>query len=320
MAKSSYQTIENHPYAVSKQARYSGGSMSQLPLVSIVMPTYKRAQYLPVAIESILEQTYPHWELVIVDDCSPDNTAQVVADFVARDSRIKSIRHEVNRKLPASLNTGFSNASGAYFTWISDDNLFRPNALEVMVGFLEAHPDISLVYTDYMEFDDDGKPIQLITVDPPEKLGLHNPIGASYLFRRAVHEELNGYDEKMFLAEDLDFWVRTLIKFKVAPLHQDLYLYRQHPGSLTSTNRRIYKVHDQILDRYLPQMHWLTSDDKSHVYFRQASRALHASDMVSALGYMVKALQQSPRFFVRHSLNKALERVNLASRSTIKQT
>ena len=281
--------------------------MSKPTLVSIVMPTYNRARYLPVAIQSVMQQTYPHWELVIVDDCSKDETLEVAASYAQHDKRIKFIRHEVNRKLPGALNTGFDNATGDYFTWLSDDNLFRPHALEVMAKYLDEHPDIAMVYTDYTEIDEDGKLLQRIVVDPPEKLGLHNPIGACYLLRRMVHEELGGYRDDVFLAEDLDFWIRMLIKFQIAPLHEDLYLYRQHSDSLTATNRRVYKVHGEVLDKYLAQMHWMNDDQKSHTYFRQANRALWAQDMRSAAGYLLQALRLSPTFFIRHLLRKAQE-------------
>lgn len=157
------------------------------------------------------------------------------------------------------------------------------------------------------EIDEDGHLLQRIVVDPPEKLGLHNPIGACYLLRRMVHEELGGYRDDVFLAEDLDFWIRMLIKFQIAPLHEDLYLYRKHPDSLTTTNRRVYKVHGEVLQKYLAQMYWMNDDQKSHAYFRQANRALWARDMRSAAGYLLQAFRLSPTFFIRHSLRKAQE-------------
>ncbi len=100
--------------------------MSERPadqaLVSIVLPTYKRAHVLPSAIRSVLNQTYTNLELIVVDDNSPDDTRDVVASF--GDPRIRYVRNEPNLKLPRALNRGFSLARGEYLTWTSDDNLY----------------------------------------------------------------------------------------------------------------------------------------------------------------------------------------------------
>src|SRR5688572_20908989 len=107
-------------------------------MVSIVLPTFNGSRYLAESIESCLAQTYRAWELIIVDDCSTDETPSIIKSFEARDSRIRSIRNQKNLKLPGSLNAGFAEAKGALFTWTSDDNLYRPNALEVMVAEIES--------------------------------------------------------------------------------------------------------------------------------------------------------------------------------------
>ena len=106
------------------------------------------------AIQSCLDQTYPNWELIIVDDASTDDTPVRIAQYVAGDSHLRSVRHETNRRLPAALNTGFSQAKGDYLTWTSDDNCYRPNALTEMVAFLESEPEVDIVYTDYTEIDE----------------------------------------------------------------------------------------------------------------------------------------------------------------------
>src|SRR5687768_16352258 len=105
------------------------------PLVSIVLPTYNGCRYLCESIDSCRKQTYPHWELILVDDCSTDDTPRIMAEAVRSDARIRSVRHETNKKLPSGLNTGFRLAKGDYLTWTSDDNCYRPEALAEMVAF-----------------------------------------------------------------------------------------------------------------------------------------------------------------------------------------
>src|SRR5713226_9118464 len=114
------------------------------PLVSIVLPTYNRRDYLEQAIQSCLVQTYTHWELIIVDDASADATPGTIAMHLESDGRIHAVRHPTNRGLPSALNTGFSMAHGDYLTWISDDCIYRPNALAEMVDCLEKKPEAGL--------------------------------------------------------------------------------------------------------------------------------------------------------------------------------
>ena len=100
------------------------------PKISIVLPCYNGAKMLGNAIESIINQTLQNWELIIVNDCSTDNTLQVAQSFAEKDNRIKVITNEYNSKLPASLNNGFRQAQGEYWTWTSDDNLLLPEMFE----------------------------------------------------------------------------------------------------------------------------------------------------------------------------------------------
>src|SRR5436190_21740360 len=94
------------------------------PKVSIVLPTYNRAKYLKLSIDSCLIQTFKDFELIIVDDCSKDETPQTIKSYT--DPRIRYHRNESNQRLPRSLNIGFSLAKGEYLTWTSDDNFFLP--------------------------------------------------------------------------------------------------------------------------------------------------------------------------------------------------
>src|SRR3989338_3726440 len=116
------------------------------PKISIVLPTFNGSKYIRQAIEGCLNQTYRHIELIVVDDCSTDNTPEIIRSFA--DPRIKYIRNEKNQRLPRSLNIGFAAATGDYLTWTSDYNQYLPTALEEMLRFLESRPDVDFVYTD----------------------------------------------------------------------------------------------------------------------------------------------------------------------------
>jgi len=159
------------------------------PLVSIVLPTYKRAHVLPLAIRSVLGQTYPNWELIVVSDNSPDNTEAVVKSF--DDPRIRYFCNDPNLKLPRTLNRGFSLAKGDYLTWTSDDNMLAPDAIARMVDALSGG-EADFVFADYYEFADtdvDGNPLDMRQVRLPDApdLAKGNAIGACFLYTREVY-------------------------------------------------------------------------------------------------------------------------------------
>jgi glycosyltransferase involved in cell wall biosynthesis len=222
-------------------------------LVSIVLPTYNGARHpdwLDASIRSCLDQTYRHLELIIVDDCSTDDTPRLLAQY-AGDPRVRIIRHETNQKLPRALNTGFAHARGDYLTWTSDDNVFTPDAIERMVAYLESQPGVGFVYTDYVLIDDAGRTIRRVEAGGPEHLRERCAI-ACFLYRRAVYETVGDYDPSLFRIEDYDYWLRVAQRFPLGWLPEPLYLYRRHLGSLTGTDHleNRARMFDEVNSRF----------------------------------------------------------------------
>lgn len=224
------------------------------PTVSIVLPTYNGAKYIRTSIESCLQQTFTDFELIIVNDCSTDNTLNIIGEYAAKDKRIVVVNNEFNKKLPLSLNTGFEKARGKYFTWTSDDNYYAPDALEKMLNVLETNPYIDLVYSDYYLIDDSGdvKGIRRMG-DVNESFNSWFGAGACFLYKKEVHKANNGYNSAAFLIEDYDFFVRAFQKFNFYYLSTpDLYFYREHQSSLTSShNHTINAISKIFLERNL---------------------------------------------------------------------
>jgi len=126
-------------------------------LISIVLPVYNGARFLRESIDSVLNQTYTNWELLILDDCSTDETPSIAQEYAEKDSRIFYYRNERNLRLPGNLNRGFSLAKGDYLTWTSDDNRYRPTALEKML---------------HAQHIASPKEVFLATIDPQKQLRL----------------------------------------------------------------------------------------------------------------------------------------------------
>ncbi|MDF1582308.1 MAG: glycosyltransferase [Methyloprofundus sp.] len=204
------------------------------PLVSIVLPTYNRAYVLPHAIRSVLSQSYTHWELIIVDDNSPDDTQAVIQSF--NDSRIRYVRNEPNLKLPRALNKGFSLAQGDLLTWTSDDNLFAANAIEKMVVFIQSE-QCDCIYADYDLFSDldaNGVPLNTSRDYLPDQMQLEkgNHMGACFMYTRQVYHDIGDYDPELFLVEDYDYFIRISKRFKMCHLPESLYYFRRDDNTL----------------------------------------------------------------------------------------
>jgi len=212
--------------------------------VSIVLPVYNGQKYLPRAIESILQQTYRNFELIIIDDCSTDKSHQIARNYAKTDARIRVYKNRENRKLPKSLNAGFRVATGNLFTWTSDDNILKPEAIEAMVHVFQVKPDVDFVYADMIPIDGYGNIKSRAYLNGEiEDIYVCNPVMACFLYKKEIHQRLQGYNTKLFLCEDYDFWVRTYESgFGMYHLKKKLYYYRIHNNSLTTKKQREHAI------------------------------------------------------------------------------
>ena len=206
-------------------------------IVSIVLPVYNGEHRVGKAIKSVLAQTYDNFELVIVNDCSTDKTSEIVKEISEKDKRIRVINNETNQKLPRSLNIGFANSCGEYLTWTSDDNSYKPEAIEKMVSYLDNHPNIDMVYSNFNVVKLDGTYISTTRALEPNKMRFENAVGACFLYRKELAEKIGQYDPNLFLAEDYEYWIRAYLHGKLHHIDDVLYDYGWHDNSLTVTKK-----------------------------------------------------------------------------------
>lgn len=217
-----------------------------MPKVSIVLPTYNGEKYIRESIDSIINQTFIDWELIIVNDCSTDNTQKIIDTYVETDNRISTIKNDINKKLPESLNIGFRKAQGEYLTWTSDDNMYLPEALETMADFLEKNRDSVLVCASMNMVDSDGNFLMKHCDYTYEDMLCDDCVGACFMYRRCVLKDIGEYDPTRFLVEDYDYWLRILFYYgKIEYIDKILYLYRVHGNSLTGKRKK--DIHEQLL-------------------------------------------------------------------------
>lgn len=222
-------------------------------MISIVLPTYNGEKYLGDSIQSILNQTFTDWELIVIDDCSKDSTNNIAVEYSKKDERIKVFRNDCNLRLPASLNKGFLKTVGRYLTWTSDDNLYKPDALEKMYEVLRDDEDCGLVFSRMEIIDKDGK-VRGLSYAPSDvkELYYHNIVGASFMYTRKVYDDIGAYSCNKFLMEDYDYWLRIARNYNIRYLPDVLYEYRQHEESLTETrNRQVLEEKIKLLKEEL---------------------------------------------------------------------
>ena len=221
------------------------------PTVSILMPIYKTAPYLREAMDSILFQTFSDYELIILNDCSPDNADEILDTY--SDSRIVRYKGEKNVGLSNILNVGIGMARGKYIARMDSDDVSLPDRLRIQVDYMEAHPDIDLVSVGMQLFG--AKEDVWIRESNPEKVKInalfHSPIlHASSVWRRERFEE-NGlrFRQEMVPSEDYDLWTRALVKgLKLVNLPQVLYKYRIHSAQAT-TNTELTSEKDRLVQQ-----------------------------------------------------------------------
>ncbi|MBQ9233731.1 MAG: glycosyltransferase [Lachnospiraceae bacterium] len=205
--------------------------MGNTPEISVVLPIYNGERYLREALESIMNQTFINFELIIVDDASTDKTGKIIQEYLKKDERIKIIINKENQGLPGSLNIGFEKACGKYFTWTSDDNLYHNDALEKMYYCIKNNHHLGMVYAGMNLINEAGE-----KTGEKNKAGncfVYNCIGACFLYKRECKELIGEYDTDRILVEDYDYWLRISSKFEIGYLNEILYDYRYHDKSLT---------------------------------------------------------------------------------------
>lgn len=227
-----------------------------MPKVSIVLPSYNGSSFIKDSIQSILNQTYHDFELIIVNDCSTDDTLEICNEYAKKDNRIKIISNSQNLKLPASLNVGFSQAKGEYLTWTSDDNIYKENAIEKMVKALDSNPNTDLVSFDYDFIKEDGsfdkRASAIYPTRKPWQLAFMCNVGACFMYTKSIAKKVGEYDTNLFCAEDYDYWCRIAIEGNIKYFDESLYYYRNNSKSLSATKKDlIAQKTEQILVKYL---------------------------------------------------------------------
>ncbi|MDT7933111.1 MAG: glycosyltransferase [Sphingomonadaceae bacterium] len=221
-----------------------------LPIVSLVTPAYNQADYLSQTIESVLVQSYPAIDYVVVDDGSTDATPAVLRDF---GERVRWVRQE-NRGQAATLNAAWGRARGRYLAYLSSDDLIAPDAIARAVALLERDPGLVCAYPQGDLIGPRGETLKRSVFRPFDLADLvvrhETHIGPGAVFRADACAAVGGWPERLKLAPDRDFWVRLATHGRFGFVPDTLAFYRMHPSAISwaETSPERAREHLTMLD------------------------------------------------------------------------
>ena len=277
--------------------------MTESGLVSIIIPAYNQGHYLGKAIQSGLDQTYPHHEVIVVDDGSQDNTAQVARGY--SDPRVRYAYQE-NHGLSGARNTGMRLAKGEYLTFLDSDDGFLPDKLALLVAELEAHPQTGFTAGQALLIDEHGQRIgrsfDSRLPERPEELLLGNPFHVgSVMLRRSWQEKTGFFDEGLRSYEDWDYWLRlAVLKCPMRVIEKPVSLYRFHTAQMTRNGAQMTAASMAVLAKLFarpdlpPEWQALKSRAYSQAYLRATAHGFLASDYPLAHANLKKAIEFNP--------------------------
>jgi len=279
---------------------------SVVPRVSVVIPTYNYARYVPEAIDSVLAQSFEELEVIVVDDGSTDQTAEILRAF---GGQLRDIRQE-HRGLSAARNTGIRAARGQYVAFLDSDDLWLPDKVSLQVARLDAEPEVGLVYGETLFFHD----------STPATLTLHSrfaphPSGRilswlvrgnvilspTPMVRRELFERVGLFDETLSACEDWDMWIRIARVCEIAYVDRVLAKSRQHQENMSLDSERLMTNGLRVLEKAFAapdpsqEVHGLRRMAFGRRYADLGLHRFHTGRYEQARGDLIRAVTLDPR-------------------------
>lgn len=226
------------------------------PKISVLIPAYNREKYIEECVQSVLNQTFSDFEVIIINDASTDKTAEISKKICEKDPRVKLINHKENKLRSGALNTGIENSKGEYICFLDSDDIYLPSKLESQINFLEKNKEVDGVYGDYIYFKEGEEGERVITAIldvgyvKDHLVRIHNgedipPMikgwipSCSALIRSYVFDKIS-FDEKLTNMEDFDMWLQILgAGFQMVRIPELTYKYRGHDNQKSGNSEKM---------------------------------------------------------------------------------
>jgi len=280
-----------------------------MPKVSVVIPAYNAMTYLSETVESVFQQTFTDFEVLIINDGSLDGIEEWVAQLT--DPRVKLIS-QPNQGVSVARNTGIAQARGEYIAFLDADDLWKPTKLEKQVHRLENDPAVGLVYTWTTLVDQGGKPTGFVYAyelegNVWEQIVIEDIVcnGSSAMVRRSCFETVGVFDPNLSSVADGDMWVRIAGHYPFAVVKEFLVDYRQYPNSMSKNRQKMLEDLRLTIEKRFQSVPldllYLRSRAYGHMNHWQAWVSLYEGDYKSAIHFHEQALLHNPT--LRYSKN-----------------
>lgn len=268
-------------------------------LVSVIIPTYKRADTLPRAIDSVLKQTYKNIEILVVDDNDPLSNYRRDTEDVMRKyqhfTNVIYLRHERNKNGSAARNTGFRHSNGEYIMFLDDDDEFLPEKVGAQVECLNRLDDSwGACYTNYVRekngvitvYGAEKREGRLLKEELMRNLFVH--AGSNLMIRKTIVDEIEGFDESFMRNQDIEFLSRILIKYKLA--YVDVMGLVVHIHERISSKKNFEEITAEYLKKFAPIINNLSEDDRNSI--AKMINLQIFRNRITSVGERKKAVQQ----------------------------
>jgi glycosyltransferase involved in cell wall biosynthesis len=230
-----------------------------VPTVDVIIPAFNAAKYLPVALESVASQTFSDWQIVVVDDGSTDNTAEVVTQFTDRfGPKLKYIRQE-NHGVTAARNVAIRASTSEFIAMLDADDVWLPCRLSDSIKALVEQPHAGIAYGLITYIDSEGRSLSTFGGNVRHAYGRIAPYiymrrvelpCVTVTIRRTCIDEVGLFDETLRTTEDRDLWLRIALRHEVAFVPKVLAYYRTSPGSLSSNSQRMLEAQLRFIRKH----------------------------------------------------------------------
>lgn len=305
--------------------------MQMNKMVSVVIPTHNRADLLPRAIESVLNQTYSNLEVIVVSDGSIDNTEEVIKKYSIKDSRVRFIAYSPARGGNVARNTGIEASQGDYIAFLDDDDEWLPRKLEKQVEVLDRDDKIGLVYTGvhiiYVNENAEYNSLSKEQGNLKKRILIDNCVGttSTVILRKSVLKKSGTFDDKLNALQDFDLWIRVAQYSNIGVVPEPMINYYNYLGKkqVSAVTQKYIDAFAYINEKYVLEMETLSEDEKYQKQveenFLLANKAMRNGESKTARKYLKKILKHgfSKKAFVYYILSFASYKTVLKVRSLV---
>ncbi|MBC5841200.1 glycosyltransferase family 2 protein [Flavobacterium sp. F-380] len=296
-----------------------------MPFFSVIVPLYNKENFIEATLQSILDQSFFDFEILIIDDSSTDSSLKIANTLAS--AKVKIIQHKKNQGLSAARNSGIKMASGQYIAFLDADDCWDVNYLETIVGLIDKYPEAKLFATNYLEIYS-----KTVSLTPRTKLqfpgsnflvhdffksSLNQPIycPSSLCVSKAVFNSIGCYEEKITFGEDVDFNIRVNTTFQLAYSTSSLVKYTVNSENQITTSTLKNKVLPNLdsyeilaktnfsLKKYLDFHRYIFAKmykiENDLVNYQVLKTRIHEDPKISGLNYKQRLLLNTPSFFLR---------------------